>query len=215
MVIQFPVKLAFACTAHKIQGATIHKPHKAILNIEDTFCAAMVYVMLSRVCALIQILILNEFDKSKMYPNQGALEELERLNKISQNNNPSDWEKEDKEAIKIYSLNCRSLKKHFQDILNDDVILKSDIIFLNETWLESDEANQDFVIPDHELILNSKGKGKGIAIFFKKNMFKHEFDVKDEKMQLSKFTSSTLDIIALYRSQGGSYSDLNRYIEKN
>ena len=32
-------------------------------------------------------------------------------------------------------------------------------------------------------------------------------------MQLSKFTSSTLDIIALYRSQGGSYSDLNRYIE--
>ena len=32
-------------------------------------------------------------------------------------------------------------------------------------------------------------------------------------MQLSKFTSSTLDIIAIYRSQGGNYSDLNRYIE--
>ena len=32
-------------------------------------------------------------------------------------------------------------------------------------------------------------------------------------MQLSKFTSSTLDIIAIYRSQGGNYNDLNRYIE--
>ena len=80
MVIQFPLKLAFACTAHKIQGATIPKPNKAIINVTDTFTAAMVYVELSRVCALSQILIVNEFDKSKMYPNMKALEELERLN---------------------------------------------------------------------------------------------------------------------------------------
>ena len=32
-------------------------------------------------------------------------------------------------------------------------------------------------------------------------------------MQLSKFTSSSLDIISIYRSQNGSYNDLNRYIE--
>ena len=65
MVIQFPLKLAFACTAHKIQGATIPKPNKAIINVEDTFTAAMPYVMLSRACALSQILILNEFDKTR------------------------------------------------------------------------------------------------------------------------------------------------------
>ena len=78
-VIQFPLKLAFASTAHKIQGATIPKPQKAIINVTDTFTAAMVYVMLSRVCSLEQILILNEFDESKMYPNLRALEELKRL----------------------------------------------------------------------------------------------------------------------------------------
>ena len=34
-VIQFPIKLAFACTAHKIQGATIHKPMKLIISVMD------------------------------------------------------------------------------------------------------------------------------------------------------------------------------------
>ena len=184
MVIQFPLKLAFACTAHKIQGATVPKPLKLILKVEDTFDAAMTYVMLSRVCALSQILILNKFDETEMYQNQKALDELDRLNKISQNNNPTLWEKGAKNVIKICSLNCRSLKKHYQDILHDDVILKSDIIFLNETWQESDEANTDLGIPHYELILNSKGKGKGIATYFKKTIFKHDSDIKVDKMQL-------------------------------
>ena len=70
--------------------------------------------------------------------NIKALEELQRLNKISQNNNPSEWEIENKEFIKICSLNCRSLKKHHEDIAKDDLLMKSDIICLNETWEESD-----------------------------------------------------------------------------
>ena len=37
--------------------------------------------------------------------------------------------------------------------------------------------------------------------------------IKDENMQLSKFSSPVLDIIVLYRSQRGSYSDLQKYIE--
>ena len=142
-----------------------------------------------------------------------ALGELERLNKISQNNNPTDWEKENKEAIKIYSLNCRSLKKHFEDIASDIPLLKSDIICLNETWLENDDIAENFEIPQFDLHLNSKGKGKGIAIYYKKDMFSHDFDINEEHMQLTKFTSSKLDIIALYRSQRGMYSDLNQNIK--
>ena len=146
-VIQFPLKLAFASTAHKIQGATIPKPQKVIINTADTFTAAMVYVMLSRVCSLSQILILNEFDEKKMYPNLRALEELERLDKISKNNNPTEWEKDDKGAIKISSLNCRSLRKHHKDILSDALLCKSDMISLQEIWLETDEIREDLKIP--------------------------------------------------------------------
>ena len=206
------MKLAFASTAHKIQGATIPKPQKVIINTADTFTAAMVYVMLSRVCSLSQILILNEFDEKKMYPNLRALEELERLDKISQNNNPTEWEKDDKGAIKISSLNCRSLRKHHKDILSDALLCKSDMISLQEIWLETDEIREDLKIPGYDLYLNSKGKGKGIATYCKKNIFKHEKDIKKENMQLTLFTSATLDVIALYRSQQGSQKDLNQYL---
>jgi hypothetical protein len=213
MVIQFPLKLAFACTAHKIQGATIPKPRKVIINVTDTFAAAMVYVMLSRVCTLWQIFILNEFDESKMYPNKKALEELERLDKISQNKNPSCWETEDTGALKISSLNCRSLKKHHQDIISDTLLLKSDIICLQETWIENDDAIEDLEIRDYELHTNSNGRGKGVAAYFKTHIFKHDFDIKKENMQLSKFTSTALDIIVLYRSQPGNFRELNQNIE--
>ena len=87
--------MAFACTAHKVQGLTVLKPKKVIINIIDAFAAAMVYVMLSRVCSLIQIYILNEFNETKMHPNVKAMAELKRLESIEAMNN----EKEDIDVL--------------------------------------------------------------------------------------------------------------------
>ena len=212
-VIQFPLKLAFACTAHKVQGATILKPRKVIINVTDTFAAAMVYVMLSRVCALSQIFILNKFDETKMYPNQKALKELERLETISLNKNPSQWDKEDGQVMQISSLNCRSLRKHIEDISSDAFLLKSDIICLQETWLQEDAISEDLQIPNFQLHLNSNGKGKGVAIYFKETIFQHECDIKKENMQLTKFNSSELNVIVVYRSQQGNQKALNDNID--
>ena len=61
-VIQFPVKLAFAATAHKIQGQTIKKPQKVVVDLRSVFQPAMAYVMLSRVESIEQLYILEEFD---------------------------------------------------------------------------------------------------------------------------------------------------------
>ena len=114
-VIQFPIKLAFACTAHKVQGQTVLNPQKVMVNVMDAFAAAMIYVMLSRACSLIQIYILNEFDESKMRPNATAMAELERLESI-QNKKIE----ENTDILRIYSLNCRSLKKNYADIISDN-----------------------------------------------------------------------------------------------
>ena len=213
MVIQFPLKLAFGCTSHKIQGSTIPKPNKVIINTGDAFGPAMIYVMLSRVCALLQIFILNEFDESKMFPNMMALAELERLNRISLNHNPTEWEKETEGTIKIYSLNCRSLKKHYQDIISDDLLMRSDVIILQETWLHDDTSPRNFAIPGFELHLNSNGRGKGLATYYKKSLISQVKDIKENNYQMSKLSSIGIDIFSIYRSQNGNLADLSQYIQ--
>ena len=111
------------------------------------------------------------------------------------------------------SLNCRSLKKHYEDILEDTLLLKSDIIALQETWLENDITLDKFKIAGYDLHLNSHGNGKGLAIYFKKDLFNHKIDIKEENMQLSKFSSSNLNIVIIYRSQNGNLNKLKQNLE--
>ena len=51
-VIQYPLALCFAATAHRFQGQTVHKPKKVAMDFRTVFQAAQSYVMLSRVQAL-------------------------------------------------------------------------------------------------------------------------------------------------------------------
>ena len=212
-IIQFPIKLAFACTAHKIQGATVPKPRKMIIDVNDIWMAAICYVMLSRICSLSQLYILNKFDESKMYPHHEALKELERLEEISKNRNPTNWEIHDPDTIKISSLNCRSLTKHFDDIKSDHLLLKSDLIALQETWIYDDIATKDLQLGNYHLHLNSKGRGKGIAIYFKKDIFSLDIDINEDSCQITKLTSNNIDIIVLYRSQSGNLMNLAKNLD--
>ena len=92
--------------------------------------------------------------------------------------------------------------------------MKSDIICLQETWLEADIIVDDMEIENYELHLHSNGRGKGHAIYYKKEILKHETDVKEENMQISKFTSSDLDVLVLYRSQNGNMNQLRQHLEE-
>ena len=92
-------------------------------------------------------------------------------------------------------------------------MMKSDVICLQETWLESDIIRDDLKIENYDLHLNGYGKGKGIAIYYKKGLLKHKVDIKEENMQLTQFSSSALDIVVLYRSQNGDIKDLKQHLE--
>ena len=65
-VIQFPIKVAFAITSHKIQGQTIPWPVKVVLDLDSIFEDAQAHVMLSRAQQISQIYILNRLDESKI-----------------------------------------------------------------------------------------------------------------------------------------------------
>ena len=123
-LVQFPVKLAHAITAHKIQGQTIPKPMTVAYDIESIFEEGQGYVMLSRVQELKQVYLVDKFNPEKLYPSQKALAEVERMDKVSWNENQGFWEKPDANALKIVSLNCAGLRAHFEDIQSDDRLKK-------------------------------------------------------------------------------------------
>ena len=53
------------------------------------------------------------------YQNLKALTEVERLEKISLNKNPTEWEQGNKRELKITSINFKSLINHHEDISSD------------------------------------------------------------------------------------------------
>ena len=79
--------------------------------------------------------------------------------------------------------------------------------------MENNDISEEMKIPNYELHLNSNGKGKGVAAYFNQRLFRPDVDIKKPDMQLSKFTSSSLDTILLYRSQSANFSEINQEIE--
>ena len=206
-VYQFPIIVCFAATAHKFQGQTIIKPNKAAMDLRTVFQAAMVYVMLSRIQHISQLFIIGSLPSEKIYACKQALDELERLDRISQNKNPSEWEKDDEMKLRVSFLNCHSLLDKIMDIKEDSFLQKSDLICLSETWLKSDDIHDHMRMSGYNLVLNSLTYGKGLATYVKSNI-RHEINIKYQFMQLSKFSTEKIDIISVYRSQDGHETQL-------
>ena len=193
--------MAFATTCHKFQGQTVPRGIKLIIDLRQVWIAAMAYVMLSRVMELKQVFIIGELNEKKIYPAPAALEELNRMNEVSINNNPSNWNNETFEGLKISSLNCRSIRSKIEDIRKDFELSFSDIICLSETWIEENDDLADLQMNDYILHANSAGRGKGLATYFKNGKFSHEVDRREDLQQISKFSSEKLDVVSIYRSK--------------
>ena len=134
--------------------------------------------------------------------------EIERLVKVSMNSNPTKWESKSEElTTKVSFLNCRSIKNKFQNIKSDRSLLKSDIFVLTETWLEEDTNLSEYQMPEFDTDFNNRGRGKGIASYYN-GKFKHAVNINCEGVSISKLESENIDIIGIYRSQGGNDRDL-------
>ena len=201
-VVQFPLSLCFAATAHRFQGGTIRKPNKLAADFRTVFEAAQAYVMLSRVETLSQLFIINSVPESKFYASSKALLELKRLETLSLNKNPAAWEKQHEWCLRIASLNCHSLGDKLKEIRRDDTLLVADIICLTETWLLSDEEMESLQIPGFRLHLNSSARGKGIAKYGALIFDDAYVDIKREKVQITRLSTPLVDVINIYRSQG-------------
>ena len=188
------------------------KPNSLIVSIESAFQAGMVYVMLSRVCCLEQLFILGALKREKIKACPLVISENKRMESVSVNKNPTSWNSVHIKGTRISSLNVRSLRKHIEDVQCDPVLLRSDMICLQETWVEQDEDETRYQIQGYHAHFNSQGRGKGLAIYLK-NYFNCVKDIRTDSLQLSKMSSDKLDIIVVYRSQEETFLSLKNHLQ--
>ena len=193
---QFPLKLAFACTAHKMQGATIPKPDCLIVDLRRVREPAQAYVMLSRVQAISQLFIIENVSENKIYPSTLALAEVERLSSVSINSTEMQ-----QDCTLITSLNIHSLPKHFSDLSHDYVMKQSKMICIQETWCTDAFENNHLMLEGFNLHFTNRGNGKGIVTYYKNDFFLQNV-INDENYQMTKFFGNDYHVINVYRSQG-------------
>ena len=189
--IQFPLKLAFAATSHKIQGSTIKKPNMLIIDLRTVMESAQAYVMLSRVQALSQLIILESVPSHKIYASTSALNELNRMTDAALDID-SKWRT-------VVSCNIRSLSHNFQAFATTPCVLNTSVICLQETWLRVGETClQD--LNGFQKKCNNAGRGKGIITFFRDN-YTCEANLTHKHFQMTKISSPGKDVINVYRSR--------------
>ena len=194
-----PLRLAFASTIHKIQGGTIYKPNKVVIDLSGRCPNAAGYVALSRVQELEQIFITGDFNKKKLKANPRAMAELETMWAQSLNNQQT--------VPLITSFNAFSLNGKFDDIRTSPIIFQSQVVCIQETCFPKEYQDQDievnFHVDGYELKSVGRGKGKGIIIYYSRE-FMHATSIEGTTYWMVKIISSEFDVINVYRSSSDS-----------
>ena len=182
------------------------------MDLKSVFEPSQGYVMLSRVQQMEQIYILDNFDNKYLKVSETGMKELNRLNDISFNRNPTAWHSSSPTMVHIASLNCAGLNAHYDDIVLDNKLLRADVLHLDETSvLESIEDR--YQIPGFNATFASVGNGKGIVTYCKED---HTQDmITRSKYQVVKTEMDDIDSINVYRSSDGSILDTLRVSRKH
>ena len=75
-----------------------------------------------------QLHIIDKFDPEKILMNDAVRVEADRMARVSLNSNPCEWMDNAKVGLRVCSLNCRSLRKHVEDVRTDPVLRQADVI---------------------------------------------------------------------------------------
>ncbi|XP_062577465.1 uncharacterized protein LOC134239308 [Saccostrea cucullata] len=148
---QFPLKLAWACTAHKVQGMTTNS---VVVNLDRTFAPGQAYVAISRVTSqnglFIETRDENALEK-KIYANPDVKSALSKMEKLIPGHNDISFGAKTGKFKTIVLINVQSLRGHFPDLKSDTRILSANFICVTETWLTDNESTKYFEVPDFEL----------------------------------------------------------------
>ncbi|XP_062600922.1 uncharacterized protein LOC134262538 [Saccostrea cucullata] len=214
---QFPLKLAWACTAHKVQGMTTSS---VVVNLDRTFAPGQAYVAISRVTSqnglFIETKDENELPK-KIYANPDVKSALEKMVKLIPEHNSLNLYAENGKFKTIVLLNVQSLRGHLLDLKSDTRFLHADLICVTETWLTDNDNSKNFEIHDFEFshitrkqsydesmdnfakLRTAKGGGVGIYKKRKEKAIVHVLPQKNIEGMALELSEEKTVVIILYR----------------
>ncbi len=179
---QFPIKLAYACTAHKVQGMTMEN---AVVSLKKIFEPGMAYVALSRTTSL-RGLHITDFNEKKIYADATVTASLESMTRASfdgimpllQHLRENDLD----QTLKIIHHNTEGLSSHIEDIRCHHELLLSDILCMTETHLTGSLVTPHVQLKGYNAFMRNrhvsysthqeiaKKAGGGVAIYCKEHI---------------------------------------------
>ena len=200
-LMQFPLQIHYASTAHRVQGTTVKTGTKVTIFWSNDFAnkknPGMAYVSLGRSERLNDIEISGEFDPKGIHCSPEALAESMRLQQIF---DEQVLKQQEQRALfwKISYLNVRSLKGHQKEVESDNYMMDSDVLGFGETHLlPEEEVNFD----EYSGHFASSGKWRGTAACVKIGLIHQSFKAVSENYSAVLIKTTEFDTVFLYLSK--------------
>lgn len=200
---QFPLKLAWACSVHKVQGLTVSK---AVVSLKKIFQPGQAYVALSRVTSL-EGLTLRDFNEKSIYSNPCIKESLVSMHQFLD----IDKEVTEKRLTVLYH-NIEGLRSHLEDL---KITLRNrsiDFICLVETWVTNEitpNTELNLFSSVHQLRRNAyrsdnaiQAQGKGGVCVYRKLNRQCQYErviLPIDNLEYIAFKANNVLFITLYR----------------
>ncbi|XP_062414175.1 uncharacterized protein LOC119206796 [Pungitius pungitius] len=223
---QFPLKLSWACTIHKVQGITVAN---AVVSLKKIFAAGQAYVALSRITTL-SGLILQDFKEDAIYCNNNVQEALQCMQPFLCAY--STGHKSYTHNFRVLLMNVQGLPAHVKDLLLSTQHLQLNCIAVTETWLTETSLKESVNIigytfdscprstsynSRHPVLLDLQAQQHGgVAMYTEDSLSYNILQVPNVNIECLVFHCATYDMLlaVIYRPPSYAMSLFKEHLEK-